>query len=697
MTAVAGAHYDNSAPLSERALARGIVESRAGAALAVLATAAGYYLGAWLASALRYPSSVHSVLWPPNAIVLAALLLLPPRLWWVALTAVLPAHILVLAPTGWPWPLIIGLFVTNTLQAVVGAVLTYRLARGSSSAASFMAAFVAGAVFIAPFLLSFADVGALFASGLADEYWTAWRDRFLSNAASIVIFVPPILAAAGAWRTRRAPPPKRILEAALLIGCFALLGAFVVFAISIAGWRSLTLCLFLPLLLWAAVRFEKGGASCALLGLVAVTMGSISRWGPAGEAQDDILMLQAFFLLVSIPVLYLAAMHSDLSRYVGALGTATERYRLAVAAGSVGVWELDLARGDLVLDANLKRMLGFEDAEIPNRVESWNPRIHPDDRQRVVDLTTALARGKMPAIEDEHRMLHRDGSIRWFLLRATAMAPAPGVPTRVLGTCIDVTERHRIGEELRKLELEAEQQRQELTHLTRVGTLGQLSGALAHELNQPLTAILSNAQAIQRLLTHTPLDLTELKVALSDIIEADKRAGDVISRLRILLKKGQREFRELDLNALIGETLTIAHSDLVLRGVTPTCRLAPDLPAVNGDRVQLQQMILNLVTNACEAMNDVKVGERLLTIATSRDEDRTIHLYVEDTGAGIAPEMQQRLFEPFVSTRAQGLGLGLAICRSIVTAHGGFIEAVNNPGRGSTFHVTLPAYSTGSD
>src|SRR5262249_10229948 len=150
-----------------------------------------------------------------------------------------------------------------------------------------------------------------------------------------------------------------------------------------------------------------------------------------------------------------------------------------------------------------------------------------------------------------HRMLHRNGSIRWFLLRATAMASAPGEAARICGTCIDVTEHRRIGEELRKLEIEAEQQRQELTHLTRGGTLGQLSGALAHELNQPLTAILSNAQAVQRLLAREPLDVGELKVAISDIIEADKRAGDVISRLRILLKKGQREFREIDLNSLI--------------------------------------------------------------------------------------------------------------------------------------------------
>jgi C4-dicarboxylate-specific signal transduction histidine kinase len=250
---------------------------------------------------------------------------------------------------------------------------------------------------------------------------------------------------------------------------------------------------------------------------------------------------------------------------------------------------------------------------------------------------------------------------------------------------------HRDVNRRKRAEIEAEQQRQELTHLTRVGILGQLSGALAHELNQPLTAILSNAQAVQRLLSQEPLDLAELRVALADIVEADKRAGDVIRRLRDMLKKGEAQFRPIDLGGVVKDALDLAHSDLVVRGVTTTCRLAPDLPIVQGDRVQLQQVLLNLIANACEAMMDTEPAGRTLVIAITCERDQTVQISVADSGSGIGADMQARLFEPFVTTKMQGLGLGLPICSSIITAHGGYMKAANNPSGGAIFLVTLPA------
>jgi PAS domain S-box-containing protein len=819
MTPIVGKRSDDAAMPAAQVVPHDILKSPAAVALALAVTAAGYYLGAWLALALRYPSSVHSVLWPPNAIVLAALLLLPVRLWGLVLIAVFPAHVLTEAPAGWPWPTILGLFVTNTSQAVLGATLVDRLSRRYNSGGSFVVIFIAGAVFFAPFLLSFADVGILTLTGLTGDYWAAWQERFLSNAASTIIFVPPIIAAARGWRARRRPRLDRCVEAALLAACFAVLGAIVIFAKSISSsWLPLMLCTFLPLLLWAAVRFGKGGASCALLGLVAVTMGSITHWPTTTGAQEEIMMLQAFFLLVSIPVLYLAALHGDLRQYVQALDATNQRYRMATASGSVGVWEWNPQSGDLILDPQLKKLLGYEDREIANRIEAWTSHMHRDDRDRLMNLANACAGGTAPAFEDEHRMLHSDGSTRWLLSRGRLAPQAAGEPARILGTSIDVTERRRIAEELRSLEvlwsamlaslrehiaiidrfgvviavndawsrfagegtegkferapiganylevcrrsgddaeaaraaagiaavldgsdggfrmeydcsgpnalrwfefsvipldrseggaalshrditrrkraeIDAEQQRQELTHLTRVGILGQLSGALAHELNQPLTAILSNAQAVQRYLAQEPLDLPELRVALGDIVEADKRAGDVIRRLRDLLKKGEAQFRPLDLNSVIKDVLELAHSDLVVRGVTTTCRLTPDLPTVRGDRVQLQQVLLNLIANACEAMMDGEPNDRALTITTALGDNQAVQIVVADSGSGIAADMQARLFEPFVTTKMQGLGLGLPICSSIVTAHGGYMKAVNNLHGGATFSVTLPIHS----
>jgi C4-dicarboxylate-specific signal transduction histidine kinase len=243
--------------------------------------------------------------------------------------------------------------------------------------------------------------------------------------------------------------------------------------------------------------------------------------------------------------------------------------------------------------------------------------------------------------------------------------------------------------------MESEQQRRELTHLTRVHILGELSGAMAHELHQPLTAILSNAQALKRLLHREPLDLPELHVALDDIVAADKHASDVISRLRLMLKKGEAQFRPLDVNAIINEVLELAHSDLVLRDVTTIRQLAPNLPPVRADRVQLQQVVLNLIANACEAMNGSESGRRELTITTALADDRTLKICVADIGSGIAQEMQEHLFEPFVTTKSQGLGLGLTISHSIIAAHGGNIRAFNNLDAGASLVVTLPLHPEG--
>jgi C4-dicarboxylate-specific signal transduction histidine kinase len=247
-----------------------------------------------------------------------------------------------------------------------------------------------------------------------------------------------------------------------------------------------------------------------------------------------------------------------------------------------------------------------------------------------------------------------------------------------------VTERKRIEEELRGL-------RHELAHLTRVGMLGELSGALAHEINQPLAAILSNGQAAQRLLAHDPLDLAEAREALGDIVDAAKRAGSVIHGLRDLLKKGDPEFQALDINTVVAEVLALAHSDLIAHQVAVDRRFGHALPPVRGDRIQLQQVLLNFIMNACEAMSATARSGRLLTVTTETPDGRSVEIGVADTGKGIPPEVQARLFEAFVTTKQSGLGLGLSICRSIVTAHGGRQWAENRAEGGAAFHISLPA------
>jgi signal transduction histidine kinase len=239
-------------------------------------------------------------------------------------------------------------------------------------------------------------------------------------------------------------------------------------------------------------------------------------------------------------------------------------------------------------------------------------------------------------------------------------------------------------------ELEAQRLRQDLAHIGRVSAMGELTASLAHELNQPLTAILANAQAAQRLLAGDRVDLPEVREILNDIVADDKRAGEVIRRLRVLLKKGNLDFVPLELNEVVSEVAWLVRSDAIIRSVSMSVDLAPDLPSVRGDRVQLQQVVLNLVLNGLEAMRAPGAGDRTLVIRTARDGAAAVRVEVQDSGIGIDENDLDRMFQPLYTTKAEGLGMGLAIARSIVEAHGGRLEAVNNPQGGATFHFTLP-------
>lgn len=242
----------------------------------------------------------------------------------------------------------------------------------------------------------------------------------------------------------------------------------------------------------------------------------------------------------------------------------------------------------------------------------------------------------------------------------------------------------------RVAESEAERQRQQLTHLTRVGILGELSGAFAHELNQPLTAILSNAQAARLILEQEPVNFSEIRDILDDIVDDDSRAGRVIDRLRGLMKKSDASFQALEFNTVVREVLDLARSDLIGRNVAVNTDLSHDLPTVRGDKVQLQQLLLNLVMNACDAMDTVERSSRILTLSTATEVNGTVRVSIIDRGRGISPNLALRVFEPFFTTKEQGLGLGLSICRTIVAAHNGRLEVSNNPEGGAIFSVTLP-------
>jgi C4-dicarboxylate-specific signal transduction histidine kinase len=237
--------------------------------------------------------------------------------------------------------------------------------------------------------------------------------------------------------------------------------------------------------------------------------------------------------------------------------------------------------------------------------------------------------------------------------------------------------------------MEAQKSRQELAHFARVATVGELTASLAHELRQPLTGSMTNAQAARRFLSAVPPDLPEVRACLEDIIADDQRAAHTIQRLRELLRKGELQHSRLDLNDVVGDVTRLLGSDAVIRKTRVRMERSPVPVVVSGDRVHLEQVILNLLMNAMEAMAEVPEEERKVVVRTGTT-DAKAHVAVEDSGIGFCAEAAQRLFEPFYTTKAAGMGMGLSVARSIVEAHGGTIWATNNGTRGATFHFALP-------
>lgn len=320
---------------------------------------------------------------------------------------------------------------------------------------------------------------------------------------------------------------------------------------------------------------------------------------------------------------------------------------------------------------------GFTAAELAvRRADEW---FEPEDHGAMRAAWNRVFAGETVGIELPLR--RKDGTLAPYLLTGVRLV-IDGRP-HLVGIGIDITAR-------RASEAAVARHRAELAHLARVGALGELSGSLAHELNQPLAIILSNAQAAQRLLARQPPDLPEVRDILADIINEDRRAGDVIKRLRALLQRGEPDRRPVPPNAIIESVLTLLRGDLAGRGIAVETDLDPDLPPVLGDRIPLEQVLLNLVTNACDAMMEAPPGTRRLTLRTSRDP-AGVRMSVRDNGCGLPPEAE-RVFEAFFTTKAHGLGMGLSICRTIVTAHDGRLWAEANPATsgGATFHLTLP-------
>ena len=330
--------------------------------------------------------------------------------------------------------------------------------------------------------------------------------------------------------------------------------------------------------------------------------------------------------------------------------------------GSFG-WRV--ASGEIIWSEETFRIFGYDKAPSV-KVETVVQRVHPDDRagvQRTIDRATRDGKD----FDHEYRLLLPDGSVKHVHATAHAVTDASdGI--EFVGAVTDVTARKRAEERLHEAQAE-------LAHVTRVTALGELAASIAHEVNQPLAAVVANAAACQRWLGRDPPNLDEARSTVQSIIKDGNRAGEVIQRVRGLVNKTVDQKMPLDINEVVNEVITLLHHELASHRMSLRMELAPALGLVLGDRIQLQQVILNLVMNGMEAMQPVTDRPRELVIRTSEDETRQVLVTVSDCGIGLAAENADRLFDAFFTTKSSGMGMGLSICRSIVEAHMGQLGA----------------------
>ncbi|MEH2493928.1 PAS domain S-box-containing protein [Bradyrhizobium sp. AZCC 1678] len=353
----------------------------------------------------------------------------------------------------------------------------------------------------------------------------------------------------------------------------------------------------------------------------------------------------------------------------------------AQRASHTGSFGWGAGSGEIIWSEETFRIFGFDKA--PSiKFAAVMQRIHPDDRARVQQtIDCASSDGK--DFEHGYRLLMPDGAVKHVHATGHAVTDASG-GVEFVGAVTDVTAR-------KQAEVELHEAQTNLAHVARVTALGEMAASIAHEVNQPLAAVVTNAAACLRWLDREPANLKEARGTLRSIINDGNRAGEVIQRVRALVNK-TTDRKALHINEVVNEVMSLVQHELFTHRVALRLELAPALPPVLADRIQLQQVILNLVINGIEAMQPVKDRPRQLVIRTRQDETSQVLVTVSDCGVGVAAENADRLFDAFFTTKSSGMGMGLSICRSIVTAHGGRLSASGNAGPGATFQFTLPLH-----
>ena len=658
----------------------------------VLASAICYYVATQIAWALTFPDSKVSLFFPPHAVLVCILLVAPVRHWWAYVLAAAGAHFLATQQAQWPPLYALTCEAFDALQNVSTAAGIRILIKSPLKAITLRDAilFVLVAVVLVPFGTAFWGASFTVSYGFGTRYWIEWRNLGISNAVTAVVLIPAFLLGGHQLFVKRTRPlsSRRALEAVLVGACTVVLGIFV-FDNTPAGPTTSPALLYapIPLLIWAALRFGLGGISVSMLLItVQAIWGTMRGHGPFLEQTpaENALALQLFLLVTATPLMLLAVVIEEERRSKEALRESANLMSLAAEAGNLAMWVWDVSSNDVWMTERGRSLFGLkQDARLD--FEAVVDRVHPEDRAaRDGAIKQALqTRGNY---EMEYRVQQADGMTCWIHGRGRCVEPDDGSGPKLFGVSMDVTAR-------KQAEASAAQKRAELEHVARVATLGELTATLTHELQQPLAAIGANSYVGVRLLDAPEPDLQKVRSALDDICEVTERAGEVIGGLRDMLKRDSTAAgsSNVDVNDVIRIIERITHGDANLHQVTVQLDLSPDVRPIKGHSVQLQQVILNLMLNAFSAMSETGLDRaRSLIVRTNSTDGLNVRIDVQDSGSGIAADQLETIFDPFITSKPEGLGMGLSICRSIIERHGGTISAANNPGRGATFSITLP-------
>ena len=543
-------------------------ESSGRIALQVFLTGVVYYVATEIAWALCFPNSKVSLLFPPHAVLVVILLLVPVRHWWAYTLATVIGHFIATQQAHWPVLYALHCEAFDAVQNVLAAAGVRLFIKSPLNRITLRDAlvFVLIAVIIVPFGTAFWGAAFTISNGFGTNYWVEWRNLGISNGVTAVVLVPALLLVANRLSGRG----SRVTPARMIEGCLLGLGIVVVgtyvFANLPSGPETSPALLYapIPLLIWAALRFGLSGISAAMLVVTFQAIwGAMHGHGPflLQSPAENALALQMFLIVTGIPLMFLSVL-----------------------------------------------------------------------------------------LEDDRRSQQA----------------------------------------LHEVEDDARRNREQINLLSRVSLLGEMTASLAHELGQPLSAIITTANAGRRLIDKGKEDPETLRDILVNVASDGHRAHEIIQNVRNTIKKGDAIRHPINLNELVTKVAHVVRPDAVAYSCELETSLAKDLPLIEGDPVQIQQVLVNLVSNALDAMRQTPPSQRKVEISTAGDGDGKVRLSVRDHGSGIRTEVHDRLFDQFFTTKEHGLGMGLAIVRSIVEAHGGKIHAENVADGGACFYFTLP-------